>query len=547
MTNYERIQKEILSVSGGSDQNLQIPSLDEVAEKGEFQETILKAEFCQEVRSILSNQGNKEYKQLTRLVLLANFLIERVTVVVVSAYNEDYAFDMFESLNNTGQPLTAFETFRPRVIETVGLTKYEKSPSRKFMKPIEDYLEQFKKAEDRQNGTSLMLIPFALAETGEKLSKRHSDQRRYLRDQYDKQQGQLERHKFLEHMSHTATFIEDAWKKGGDAFESLELPYKDTVLMCMDVLGRVNHDIAIGPLVRFYSQIQLAPSESQQTAVLELEKAVKAITALFAFWRGIGKTTGDLASHYRELMKKGTNEPENLSQAFCRCPDGQKEAGKLTAKNFQKALKYILENEGKIASKADWVNILREKPVYKEHKTLARFLLFAALHNSSVDKKNPGLRLVGREETLDMLSWVKWNQDLNIEHIAPQDEERESWGMKFHNKPDLVHYLGNLTLLPKAENSSFGRRPWQEKRLMYRLLSSTTDDEVNTRLQEAEKHNIQLSPTTKDLLLNNKYFPHFSAICEVEEWNIQIVLDRSERLSELVWTNIAPWLGFDKE
>ena len=107
----------------------------------------------------------------------------------MSAYNEDYAFDMFESLNTTGEPLTAFETFKPKVIERIGLSQYEKSTSREFMKPVENYLEKFRKAQERQNGTSQLLLPFALAETGEKLSKRHSDQRRYLRDQYDKLQS----------------------------------------------------------------------------------------------------------------------------------------------------------------------------------------------------------------------------------------------------------------------------------------------------------------------------------------------------------------------
>ena len=58
--------------------------------------------------------------------------MNRVQVVVVSASKEEYAFDMFESLNTTGEPLTAFETFRPRVIEIEGVTGVRKVTLKKI-------------------------------------------------------------------------------------------------------------------------------------------------------------------------------------------------------------------------------------------------------------------------------------------------------------------------------------------------------------------------------------------------------------------------------
>ena len=55
--------------------------------------------------------------------------MHKVGVTVVSAPGA-YAFDMFESLNTTGEPLTVFETFRPKVIQAEGLDKYENSDSK---------------------------------------------------------------------------------------------------------------------------------------------------------------------------------------------------------------------------------------------------------------------------------------------------------------------------------------------------------------------------------------------------------------------------------
>ena len=554
LSNYGVIRRNLQTMVDESDTNLEMPLLADVTKKSEFQSVILRAEFPAEVRTILSEEGNENFKQLMRLVLLANFLMNRVQVVVVSASNEDYAFDMFESLNTTGEPLTAFETFRPRVIEIETLPKYKNSPSKKFLDSIENYLGKFNKADNRHTETSRFLIPFALAETGTKLSKRHSEQRKYLRGEYDKKNQEEERYKFLEHMSHTAIFIEDTWKKESNAFESIAFPNKNVVLTCMDLLGKVSHEIAIGSLVRFYSQVQLTPPDYWEAAVLELEKSIKAVTAFFAFWRGSGKTTGDLAAQYRELMEKGFDELGN--QAFCRCPENGQPLTNLTADKLQEALKYILKDRGGINSKDDWVTLSFEEPVYKDRKTLTRFLLFAAMHNTTVDEETPGLRFPARQRVLDMLTWEKWDQDLEIEHVAPQKKpEQSSSGPEqinrdsdLYGKPNLIDCLGNLTLLPKAENSSFGNKPWQEKKEMYRTLAIPTPGALETHLENLQNNlGIQLSDTTKDLLRSGDYLQHLSVICDVENWTAEFVQERSKRLVELVWTNIAPWLGFDEE
>lgn len=557
LTNYGVIRGKIrdLLASNENSQGLVMLSFKDATKEDKFQEAILKAEFPENVRSILLDEENRDFKQLLALILFANFLMDRVTVAVVSAYNEDYAFDMFESLNTTGEPLTAFETFKPKVIETVGLSEYENSHSQTLMRPIENYLGKFNKADDRHTETSRFLIPFALAETGKKLPKRHSEQRGYLRSQYDKEnvpeeRRPEERHKFLEHMSHTAIFIEDTWKRGDKAFESITFSNENVVLMCMDLLGTVNHEIAIGSLVRFYSplvrfdwQAQLSDSD-HQAAAMELEEAIKTVTAFFAFWRGSGKTTGDLSAQYRDLMEKGFDQLG--SQAFCRCPDNGKPLEVLTADKLQEALRYVLKEHGKINSKEDWVTLSFEEPVYKDRKTLTRFLLFAAMHNTTEDDENPGLRQQGREGLLEMFRWKKWDEDLEIEHVTPQEKPRQSSEEEdLYGKPNLIDCLGNLTLLPKAENASLKNKRWEEKKAIYYIFSAPTREEQKARLAEVRSSQIVVPDTTENLILDGKYYPHLSAIYKTPKWGVEFVQKRSKRLSELIWTNIAPWLGFD--
>ncbi len=543
------IQNQIKDDLDEEEDSVEKLSLEQVAKDSEFQEAILKEKFPEEVCDILSNGGNNEFKELIRLVFFANFLLNRVWVTVVYAPGAN-AFEMFESLNTTGEPLTIFETFRPKVIESETLSEYEDSKSREYMKPIEKYFDQFDDANERQRETAKLLIPFALAESGKKLPSDVKDQRQYMRHQYDILPDIKEKRKFVQHLSHVAGFMSQAWKQEGRPFSDIpEFADREDVLMCMDVLKRADHHITIGPLARYYSQILLAQSDLRDTVVNELAESIKAMTAFFALWRGAGKTTGTLAAQYRELMEKGFYEVG--IQPFCRYTRVGRRSEILTAEELRKALRHTL-GKGRtlaITSKKDWVKLSAERPVYDISQPLTRFLLFASAHDTVEDDHDSELPDAGVPGTLDMLTWNKWSDDLTIEHVAPQepDPEQDDWPKPLYEKPDLLNYLGNLTLLPTAVNSSFNNKPWEKKKKMYHVLSGLTLEEREARLADARNEGVELPESTKDILRAGKYFPHLSTICNVEKWNEELVRKRSKRLAKLVWKNIAPWLGFDDE
>ena len=533
----------------GEEANVEKLSLKQVAVDLEFQQAILKQRFPEDVCEILSNEGNDDFKKLLRLVFFANFLLNRVWVTVVYAPGA-YAFEMFESLNTTGEPLTIFETFRPKVIESETLSEYEDSKSREYMKPIEEYFDQFDDADERQRETAKLLIPFALAESGKKLPSDVKDQRQYMRHQYDILPDIKEKRKFVQHLSHVAGFMSQAWKQEGRPFSDIpEFADREDVLMCMDVLKRADHHITIGPLARYYSQILLAQSDLRDTVVNELAESIKAMTAFFALWRGAGKTTGTLAAQYRELMEKGFYEVG--IQPFCRYTRVGRRSEILTAEELRKALRHAL-GKGRtlaITSKKDWVKLSAERPVYDISQPLTRFLLFASAHDTVKDDHDSELPDAGVPGTLDMLTWNKWSDDLTIEHVAPQepDPEQDDWPKPLYENPVILNYLGNLTLLPTAVNSSFNNKPWEKKKKMYHVLSGLTLEEREARLADARNEGVELPESTKDILRAGKYFPHLSTICNVEKWNEELVRKRSKRLAKLVWKNIAPWLGFDDE
>ena len=541
------IQNHIKDNTDEEESSVKKLSLEQVAENTDFQEAILKEKFPKEVCEVLSNGGNEEFKKLIRLVFFANFLLNRVWVTVVYAPGA-YAFEMFESLNTTGEPLTIFETFRPKVIESETLSDYEGSESRTYMKPIEKYFEQFDDANERQKETAKLLIPFALAESGKKLPSDVKDQRQYMRHQYDMLLTKDEKHNFVRNLSHVAEFMSNAWKKKDRAFLDItEFSNRSVVLMCIDVLGRSN-PVTIGPLTRFYSQVLLPTFFSRDNAVKELEEAMMAMTAFFALWRGSGKSTGNLATQYWDLMENGAKDLGILP--FARHLGDEKETSDfITADQLRQFLRLVLETNRpeSMTPKENWVRLSAQRPIYKVSQALTRFLLFASIHDTVDDNEKLGLSIPGLSGVLDMLTWEKWKSNLTIEHIAPQKLEQNGWDKSLYERPDLVNYLGNLTLLPDVKNSSLSNRPWHEKKKMFYILAAPTSEEQEIRLERSkENDSVEFTNSTEKILRSGRYFHHLTTISKTEKWNAKFVRKRSKRLVELVWKNISPWLGYDE-
>jgi hypothetical protein len=551
--NRDTLRKELLSVADGGEEEMEFPRLDQLGENTEFQEALLKAPLPPEVIAQLcgaegTDKERTKFEQLLRLVLFAKFMMDRVAVTVVTAKNEDYAFDMFEALNTTGEPLTAFETFRPKVIEAEGLGKYDASPSHNFLKVVEGYVGKSAKARDRHATTTNLLLPFALAETGKKLAKRLTEQRKYLRGGFDDLPDLNARREFVQHLSHSADFLCRLWPDDKEAKPELDgdqFSKNQLTLLCLDALRAANHHIPVGMLSRFYSLYRCADAADRPVARKELEEAVLAVTAFFVLWRGSRRTTANIDAQYRKIMSEGI--PQAGVKAFARRPEKEKEFEVPSAAKLRAAFKHILEHDGKevkIAGKQDWVDRAAQLDVYKQSVALARLLLYLATHDTAPDATAPGLVSKARSDSLNMLTLERWRDDLTVEHIAPQARNASGWDKGLYDDADLVNSLGNLTLSPQAENSSLGKRPWAAKRVMYQVLGTPSLDALTTRLATAKEEGIEFASSTEKILEKATYLPHLAAVSKVTgEWTPELVKQRSRRLAELAWDRVAPWLS----
>lgn len=537
----------------------EVPSLETMVQDLNFQDALLSERLPDFVTDRLSNKTSDFtgtfYSNLLRLLFFSQYLIQRVAVTLVTAKNEDYAFDMFEALNTTGTPLTAFETFRPRVISAEKQDGYEKSPSRQYMKSIEEFLEAHKKADDKQDATDRLLIPFALAESGHKLSKKLREQRAYLKLRFEELGTLDEKRLFVEHMSHISVFIKDYWPKNSDEpskIADLALTNKQLSTLCLEVLRESAHEITIAPLARFFSQIQLAAGDDRDWATKEFERALRAMTAFWIFWRSVRRSTGGIDARYREIMDKGDNKlgiksfarrsifPKSVGKTYIYSP-------RLVADNLIAILRESLTSRSpRINNKADWVQYAREVPIYEAcPKPIARIILLAANHDTLCSKSRPGLVEVGRNGIMPMLTIEQWKSSFTIEHIAPNSQDPSGWCSDLYEDPDLVHQIGNLTLLPQVENSVVGNRPWKHKRAFYKILSARSPKDLELKLKGAASIGLNIKINTQKLLENSQCLPHVEALSTLDgEWNTGFVKKRSEQILELAWDRIAPWLGF---
>jgi hypothetical protein len=535
-----------------------LPPLASIAANKDLQRALLNHEFPPEVTAALIAPPSNEFGELARLLLVSAYLLNRVALTLVKGKNEDYAFSIFESLNTTGEPLTAFETFKPRVVSAEGLASYEASPARACMEKISDYLSKFTVGVQLQNATRDLLIYFAIGETGDKLSTRLADQRTYLKDEFERHQSDpAARLAFIQHLEDTATFVENAWVPKDKTPSLRGLPVEattDSVRLCVAFLRDLNHTVAIGALVRFYSTAMRADPSSQPRHIEDFEGALKAMTAFSVLWRSFYRGTANIDREYREVMSGQHGQSVDggltglgpLARMRRRRQSHQGAEPIVDVAGLRSELRARLESpdHGGIADRDQWIGQALVLPMYNP-RPLARFLLLAAYHDTVEDATAPGLIKKGKVSSSPCLTFDGWSDDkhLSLEHIAPQGATA-SWASELYANKEVVHRLGNLVLVPADANSSLSDRPWDQKRVLYAALGAPSRDASRAMLENAAADGTTFAKSTEELVEMAKHMPHLSALGgRSDQWTSAFIDQRSRRLLELAWDHLYSWLS----
>lgn len=211
-------------------------------------------------------------KGAARLLVLASFLLNGVLVIDVKAPDEDYAFALFEPLNTTGQLLTALETLKPLIVHSEGgIENYSNSASAESFKRVEDFLPPSMRAADRSKASSDLLTTFALAETGQRVSRTLLDQRQYLRTEFQRvaaPSGSITTSReFVGQLAETSTFLFGVWGRNDSSFMSSST---ELDRLCLEVLRSTNHTIVTAILARYYADWAQQPSQQRKTEFMSV-------------------------------------------------------------------------------------------------------------------------------------------------------------------------------------------------------------------------------------------------------------------------------------
>jgi hypothetical protein len=361
---------------------------------------------------------------LVQIFALIHYFTERCCFTVIKPVSEEWAFDMFQSLNASGTPLTAIETFKPLVVNYLAQEGklFKDTDSNKYFSKVDKLVGETGPSAKKNKLTDEFLTIFALSHNGYTLSSQFSLQRRYLNDRLRAAAGAPEREEFIRQMGELATYWDSVIgfePNNNLAISGLENVAQDDKAVsgfCVLFLRDSGHKMANSVLSRFYGQML---RKNTVVAAQEFVQACKAVSAFYFLWRS-AKSNSGLDDVYRKLLKVGDPDHQIMPMSAM---NGQ--AG-LDITQLRQYLSRALDD---LSSPAQWLARATQNLRYDYAKPMCRFALFMSAHDTIPDPMIQGLMKPGTPGTRPMIDARRWSSPdfKTIEHVAPA-RGQDTWG-----------------------------------------------------------------------------------------------------------------------
>lgn len=421
-----------------------------------------------------------------KLVFFAKYMLKKVKIVRMVTTNEIFALNIFDTLNTTGDPLTALETFKLEALQLIDTKSYQKSKHLEIFNEIEECF-MFKDPRTQLKKTREMIISFALAESGlKKQISELGEQRQYMKTSYqdaktnnnDDGLGYLiflrdlvrvneefvqknqrsKKHIFINNLRR----ISSEHASGNNTFQITRTHIKlaGEAEYCLKFLNETRHKITIPLIARFYSSFLNSPNEGEYK---NLCRVIRSASAFFVIYRTFFGTTSGLDSFHRDIISSQHSNGQVKLNFGRNVPN----AGPPDFQLLCEALQEKLLNDTSDSDLSEFKEQYIEKsilfPVYdgkKGNKQIARFLILLSAY-WPLYKQNIAVKF-------DSALWTDVAHE-TIEHIIPQQTINISNDSE--QLTALINTIGNLTLLPGKVNSFLQHTPWSKKRLVYAVLA----------------------------------------------------------------------------
>ncbi|WP_430436046.1 DUF262 domain-containing protein [Oceanibaculum nanhaiense] len=499
-------------------------------------------------RAIEDLVKHTELHPLVRTLLFASYFCSCIVLTRVTTEDESAAFDIFDALNTTGEPLTALETLKPRVINFENKKSgYAGSLSDLAFGTINKNLDQrFSDTSKKQAETKDLIVTFALYLEGKKLSKDLAAQRNFLRQSYDgaAKNGAGSARRFVQAIADSAAFRRFYWEQ--DGIEELGRFHKsetvDEVQLLVSLISAMKTSLALPILARYWTPDLKLGGEARFIEVL------KALTAFLVLRRAATGGTAGIDSDFRAVMAPIVGH--GSSRKFSLCAGVDHANTLLSPEELKDAFKVLLRHKLKTLAKESWTDQTAANPLYEQSRELVRFMLLTAAHQAMPADAAPGLwnkaGVKASAHTNYFLNYKTWRGShyATVEHIAPETVPKHGWDIAGLYKDNILrHSLGNLILLPAKENSAIGSDSWEKKRKFYLALTETSVADQAKRIEEAKAAGISFSKSTEKLLSDGTRLSLLDPLRTVEAWNGDTVVARSKNIAGLCWDHVWPWLN----
>ena len=503
------------------------------------------------ISSVLDKvQKNGGVEHMIRILLFSSYFHTRILLTQIETESESAAFDIFDSLNTTGQPITALETLKPRVVHfesnLAGFTNSESDLA--YKKIAANIDEKHNVTSIKQDVTRDLVVSFAVYLNGTRLEKNLTLQRPFLTTAYESAANDAPEtaRRFVSEIASLSEFryhYFDCANSHPQRARFNTATHLEMAKLLSSFISSMRTSMAI-PLLFRYWKLQ-HDKIADENAFIEI---LKAVTAFIVLRRAATGGTDGIDSDFRVLMSPNQVPRLGLSKGNCVGPLLNYTA--LSTKELKSCLVKLLKDKINGFDETTWVKRVIQNPLYKKSRPLVRFMILIAAHNAIPSSKKDGTWVTDGVRSSSSSrryfthhTWVG-DEYSTVEHIAPAAPMSIGWNNNLYADEDIRHKLGNLILLPEKENLEIGNQPWKQKRLFYEAATSTNNSQVEQYLDNARGRGVELPPKTEGILLDNgRQLEMLEPLNDLTTFDAKTVEVRSRNIAKLCWELLWPWLN----
>jgi hypothetical protein len=442
---------------------------------------------------------------------------------------------MFEALNTTGEPLTAYETFVPRVIEHLQAKAEEDAHSEhEKLNSISSRFEELSSNTAKNNITKQIIIAFKRAYDGDIPTSHIRSQRDSLLESYGRIHA-FDKDRYLSYFKSTSDFIFDVWH-GGNVDGLVSSNDQDITKLCLNYLTEINHSIAISLLVQF-KVVEETTTDPEHK--IQFVQAIKAISAYSLLWRAMSGGADGIDAKYKSLHAKSVQINGERFEPFHLQDSGE---FKINIKKLKQYLKHTLFQQisekypSNLDEKDAWIKVSKKVPVLDKKAENSKMLMLAASHGMAVSggvyRKNDGFES-------QFLTTVMWNAlKSNKSSIGKIYSHKTSTTGKWDTNLDGYneeHYIGNCLIdIDNYLNRSHRSTWYNLKNKLKEQLNQQRDVDLSTCSRTSTEGGLKIA--------SMKFVNQYQEIAYIEEWNKEHLEKRSDLLLGNAWDNLITWL-----